>query len=396
LSNVLEELEVSSEELSQQNEELHATRHELEQRSQAYWELFQLAPDAYVVTSTETAIREANTEAANLLATRVDRLAGRVLAMYVPEASRSAFRRNVLALAGGAPMDEWVFPVKPRGRANILVSARVTVARDANGAVTGLRWLLRDITAATRAQQVLQQAYANTTADMAQLREVDQWKNAFLAAAAHDLRAPLTVIGGAAELLLRSPDVDREEDRQLAEGIVRHTTRLDELIRDLLDLDRFTRGAVQAERSSTNLVLLANGVVDSLDGTDHPIAVSGDEVAADVDARRVEQVVANLVRNAVGHTPAGTPIRVIVSSDEDAATITVEDEGPGIPEHLRESLFLPFTTEAAHDADGGGSGIGLSLVRLFAVLHGGDVRYEDRPGGGARFVVELPADPDST
>jgi signal transduction histidine kinase len=77
--------------------------------------------------------------------------------------------------------------------------------------------------------------------------------------------------------------------------------------------------------------------------------------------------------------------------DGAGAVVVVEDEGPGVPPAVRDDLLLPFVSAASHERDGGGTGIGLSLVDLFAQLHGGEVRVEDLDGGGTRFVVELPA-----
>jgi signal transduction histidine kinase len=92
--------------------------------------------------------------------------------------------------------------------------------------------------------------------------------------------------------------------------------------------------------------------------------------------------------NAARHTPIGTPIHVTVRARADALVLIVEDEGPGIPDELKESIFDPF--RQGPGVRGSGAGIGLSLVRKFAELHGGSAKVEDAPGSGARFVVVLP------
>jgi two-component system sensor histidine kinase KdpD len=102
----------------------------------------------------------------------------------------------------------------------------------------------------------------------------------------------------------------------------------------------------------------------------------------------VERVVENLLVNAARHTPLGTPVRVVVAGRRDGIDLAVEDEGPGIPDDLKLVLFDSF--RQGPEANGGGVGIGLSLVKRFAELHGGHAAAEDRPGGGARFVVCLP------
>lgn len=390
LGTALEELDVTSEELQQQNEELRATQAELAAERRAYQQLFDLAPAPYLTTDVEAVIREANQASGALLGVPTRLLPGRPLALFVPEDVRAAFRRRLLALAAGDSAHGWEFPVRPRTGPPVLVTAEVLPTRGRDGEVALLRWAMRDVTDARRIQQALQEAYAETAEQYEHMQDVDRWKDAFLAAAAHDLRSPLSDISSGAETLLHHLDLDSEPIGSLVERILRQSRRLSALLNDLLDLDRFTRGAVRADRRPTEVRGLVERVVEQLAVKDHPIDVTGREVTAELDTLRVEQIVQNLVANAATHTPRGTPIRVDIAGDPDQVVLTVEDEGPGIPADVRDKLLLPFVSAASHDGDRSGTGIGLSLVDLFAQLHGGRVRVEDRPGGGARFVVELP------
>ena len=110
----------------------------------------------------------------------------------------------------------------------------------------------------------------------------------------------------------------------------------------------------------------------------------------EVDPGKVERVVENLLVNAARHTPPGTAVQVDVTARPDGVVLTVEDDGPGVPDELKEALFEPF--RQGEDSSGRGMGIGLSLVQRFAELHGGTARIEDAPTGGARFVVTLPGE----
>ncbi|MGZ4150522.1 MAG: sensor histidine kinase, partial [Actinomycetota bacterium] len=121
----------------------------------------------------------------------------------------------------------------------------------------------------------------------------------------------------------------------------------------------------------------------------HPVTVDGQHVLADVDGGKVERIVENLLVNAGRHTPAGTPIHLGVERSRRGIVLVVEDEGPGVPDDLKEHVFDAFR-QGEHA--NGGVGIGLSLVQRFAELHEGTARVEDRDGGGARFVVELPGE----
>jgi signal transduction histidine kinase len=120
----------------------------------------------------------------------------------------------------------------------------------------------------------------------------------------------------------------------------------------------------------------------------HPVRVEADSVLVDVDPTMVERVIENLLVNAARHTPLGTPVLVTVRGHADGIDLAVEDEGPGIPDDLKLVLFDSF--RQGPGSNGGGVGIGLSLVKRFAELHGGSALVLDRPGGGARFVISLP------
>jgi signal transduction histidine kinase len=118
--------------------------------------------------------------------------------------------------------------------------------------------------------------------------------------------------------------------------------------------------------------------------------VEAERVEISIDVGKVERILENLLRNAAKHTPTGTPILVSVDAGGDGATVSVEDEGPGIPADMKEFLFQPFRQGAAARATGLGVGIGLSLVAKFAELRGGVASVEDRSGGGTAFRVYLP------
>jgi signal transduction histidine kinase len=136
----------------------------------------------------------------------------------------------------------------------------------------------------------------------------------------------------------------------------------------------------------TDLGELVRRVVEDLGG-DAIVEVQPLTVA--VDAAKVERIVENLVYNAYKHTPPGSSVWVRLEAEDDGAVLVVEDEGPGIPPELRESIFDPF--RRGPDTGAPGTGIGLSLVARFAELHGGRAWVEERPGGGASFRVFLPS-----
>ncbi len=390
LSNTLEELEVASEELVEQNEELRATQDELAGQRQAYQELFDFAPNAYLVTDAYGIIRQANREAARLLRESRPGLKGRPLASFVSPEARAAFRRQ-LNRTTVRSAHGWEIPLTVRDHDELIVWVDVEPTQETAGEAKELRWMLRDVTAVRRAQRTLQARFAATTQEAERLVDLDRWKDAFLAAAAHDLRSPLVMIDAAAQNILHAVGEEPDAVIEQAHWVRSCVERMDRLLLDLLDLDRFTRGAVHAQREPTDVAELLERVIESSDLDDHPVHVVADPIRVLLDGPRVEQLVGNLVRNAVVHTPPGTPIHLRAELDGEVVVLIVEDEGPGVPDGVRDSLFQPFVTTAAHPTDTGGTGIGLSLVHLFAELHGGSVVVEQSPRGGARFVVNLPS-----
>jgi signal transduction histidine kinase len=225
------------------------------------------------------------------------------------------------------------------------------------------------------------------------LRELNDVKDTLLHAVSHDLKSPLAGILGAMQTIRRDEvlHLSDEERESLYEVIEQSGRKMNRLIDDLLDLDRIDRGKLSPKREPTDVGALARRVAHDCVGLEsHPIRIESDDLLVDVDPGKVERVIENLLINASRHTPPGTLVHVRVHGRTNGVVLEVEDEGPGVPDELKEILFEAFRQG---DTTGGrGVGIGLSLVRRFAELHGGTAHVEDRPGGGARFVVTLPGD----
>ena len=219
--------------------------------------------------------------------------------------------------------------------------------------------------------------------------ELEELKSAFLSAVSHELRTPLTVVlGAAATMKHRGDDLTPDARLELIDRLDRQARRLDKLLSDLLDIDRLTRGVLEPHRRLVDLATLAERVVGTLDTGGHTLRLQAETLLAEVDPALTERIVENLVKNAVKYTPVGTTITVEVLRTEDGVGIAVEDEGEGIPEERRAAVLDPFV-RLDRDHPQPGTGIGLTLVRRFAQLHGGDVTIEDGAAGGARITAWL-------
>ncbi len=216
----------------------------------------------------------------------------------------------------------------------------------------------------------------------------------FVSDASHELRTPLTSMRGYAELLQRNPDMTRDDVLLAVRRIEDETRRMGVLVDDLLLLARLDQGR-PLDRAPVDLTSMVNDAVSDARAADpgravtaqieKPVTVTGDDL-------RLRQAVANLVRNALVHTPAGSPVEVALQAQNGHAEIDVIDHGPGVPAVQRDRIFERFhRADPARSRDQGGSGLGLSIAAAVVTAHDGRISLTDTPGGGATFRIQLPA-----
>jgi hypothetical protein len=269
-----------------------------------------------------------------------------------------------------------------------------TAVRDAGGTPRFLQGLMHDTTERRQAEDALREALDKEQELSERLRSLDALKGTLLHTLSHDLRTPLTAVMTAAMTLDRMhAELGADERHEVISGMIARVRGMDRLLSDLLDLDRLDRGIVEPDRSAVDLAELVERVVAVQDAPpERAVRIDARPTVASVDPAQVERIVENLVANALRHAPAGTEVTVGVRALDGGALIAVEDRGPGVPDHLKEAVFEAFR-QGPGAKRGQGTGIGLSLVRRFAELHGGRAWIEDRAGGGASFRVLLPEPP---
>jgi PAS domain S-box-containing protein len=249
-----------------------------------------------------------------------------------------------------------------------------------------------DVTARKRAEEDLQRALQLEREAGDRLRALDEMKNTFLHAVSHELRTPLAAVLGFALTLERSDlRLSEDEARDISSRIASNARKLERLLTDLLDLDRLDRGIVEPKLHPTDLGALVRRQLREYDlPANRFVEVVTEPVVVPLDPAKVERIVENLVVNSLRHTPPGTHVWVRVEAVPRGALLTIEDDGPGVPEELREAVFEPFLRGPDAPSHSPGVGVGLSLVARFAALHGGRSWVEEREGGGASFRVFLP------
>ncbi|MDQ3931885.1 MAG: HAMP domain-containing histidine kinase [Actinomycetota bacterium] len=226
----------------------------------------------------------------------------------------------------------------------------------------------------------------------AELAGVDRMRRDLVANVSHELRTPISALGAVLENLV---DGVEEPDRETFEAMLAQVQRLGRLVGQLLDLSRLESGAVPFEvRPFAIRPVLEDAVREArlLDASVRlSVEVDPSDLAAVGDPERIYQVVANLLENAVRHSPEGGLVAVVASGNATHARIAIVDEGAGITPADADRVFERFyRTDAARSSGDGGTGLGLSISRWIVELHGGDIRVEDREPHGCRMVVDLP------
>jgi two-component system sensor histidine kinase KdpD len=231
-------------------------------------------------------------------------------------------------------------------------------------------------------------------AEAAALAEANEMRSALLQAVSHDLRTPLAGIKASASSLRQSDiewsDVDRDEFLRTIED---ETDRLTALVGNLLDMSRIQAGAVAPAPREIGLDEVVPAALAGLGARAHGVGFDVPETlpAVVADPALLERVVANLVENAVAHSPPGAPVRVEAGEVGGRVLIRVVDRGRGIPTELRERVFQPFQRMDDSPSQGAGVGLGLAVARGFTRAMGGELTIDDTPGGGTTMVIELKA-----
>jgi K+-sensing histidine kinase KdpD len=241
--------------------------------------------------------------------------------------------------------------------------------------------------------------YEREREQVARLRTLDKLQEGFVSAVSHELRTPLTCVRTSVDLLQATIDEFSEEQTDLVNTIEHHVGRLEALVTDLLEITKLEAGQVTLSRQPTDLRQIVNRVVEAL----HPLTVRKDQTIClhwpaavslvEVDRRRMEQVLTNIVSNALKFTPKQGQIDVHLTEAPEGLQICVADNGPGIRDKDQAHIFDRFYVVA--DGRGlAGVGLGLYIARQFVELHGGRIWVESQIGEGSTFCFSVPREPE--
>jgi PAS domain S-box-containing protein len=311
---------------------------------------------------------------------------GRHITLIIP-AERRLEEDDVLArIRRGEIVDHFETVRQTKDGRRLNISLTVSPIRDSTGTIVGASKIARDITDRKRGE-------IERTLLLEEAQAANRAKDDFLAMFGHELRTPLAAIAGAASVLELARTLD--DTRRPRDVVKRQIFHLKRLVDDLLDAARVRAGKIVLNRHPlklSNVVEHALVVLSAAPSAGrHVVETELEDVGVDADPVRLEQIVLNLVSNAMKYTPAGRTIRVRTSVEGDDAVLRVEDEGVGIAGDMLAKIFGLFVQgERTLDRAQGGLGIGLTLVRTLTELHGGTVTADSPgPGLGSVFTVRL-------
>ncbi|WNZ27228.1 PAS domain S-box protein [Leptolyngbya sp. NK1-12] len=390
----LEELQVAEEELRQQHDALLEAQHAIEAERQRYQELFEFAPDGYLVTDLHGTVREANQAAASLFHISSNRLVGKPLINFVPDGQRRAFRKMLNQLPTVNRVQEWELVLCGRDGEPFDAALTVETVRIPAGEATALRWLVRDITLRKQAEEQLRQVQLQNL----QLLEADRLRSQFMATISHELRTPMNAILGFSELLLRQ--FHRRHDVQLipmVEPIFRNGRHLLTLIEEMLDFSKLKAERLELQLESFDLVEFVTQTVEELrplasqKALNLTVKSTESHLAITNDPTRLRQVMINLLSNAIKFTDVGGITVEVGELPLERVRVTVQDTGIGIAPEDQSQIFREFwQVNQTTTRKQGGTGLGLAIVYALVKLMQGNIAVESELGRGTTFRIDLP------
>jgi PAS domain S-box-containing protein len=394
LRTALEELHVAEEELREQNHQLALTRQEVEKERQRYLELFEFAPDGYLVTDIDGKITEANRAAAELLKISQKYLIGKPLINYISLEERRAFRCQLLKLKDIELIREWETIFCDRTGIKFNAAITVMTVYDSQRNPKEWRWLVRDITERKRTEEKMRFYEIQNL----ELEEILRLKSQFLGVISHELRTPMNAILGFSQLLLRRYCHQLpHESRNMVERIINNGKHLLTLIEEILDFSRLEAKKLELTLQEINIVELVTETVEEL----RPLAEQKNltlVVHIDIqnpqlinDSQRLRQVLVNLIANAIKFTHAGGVFVEVQQHVPNEVTLMIKDTGIGISQAELKYIFQEFwQANASTTRKHGGTGLGLAIVDKLVRLMNGSIRVNSKQGEGTTFQVVLP------
>jgi PAS domain S-box-containing protein len=367
-----------------------------EQRFHAVWDA---AADAMALSSADGTVFAANPAYYQLYGYSPEQVLGQSFSIIFPADQRPSVTAEYRALfEQGTDVPMFETRIQTADGSERIVETRATFITLDSSSQPVLLSIIRDITARKRLEEERDQLLEREHAARIEAEKALRIRDQFLAVAAHELKNPLTALQGYTEVLQRRAVRDQtfnERDQQTLQIIATQVKRFHGLIDSLLDIGRIQVGGLSITRKPLELCSLVRALVEELQPSleQHTVQLEceADALIVAGDAGRLEQVVQNLLQNALKYSPAGGVVMVRVYRQNDRACLSVSDRGIGIPKAAQADLFQQFYRATNVEAQQiQGMGIGLYVVKEIVTLHDGEITVESREGEGSTFTVSLP------
>jgi PAS domain S-box-containing protein len=411
-----EQLSVAEEELRAQHETNLEAQRMLEIQRNRYRTLFDFAPDPYLVTDESGTIEEVNAAAAELFGLPGSLLVGKPFASFVAANAWPQFKANLVGLATADRVEKWMIETRVRDGELIDVEATVATLENRSPGRKSLCWLLHDVSARRANEESMQSLNRSLNARVAQrTRELElalggeqaarkeaeaanRIKSELFARLSHEFRTPLHAVSGYLEILQQNIHGGlNEEQRKDVDRIHQAQEHLLALVNMILDFAKLEGGPVElsmAEIPIEETLRMAESLVApqfAKKGVQYTHRPGDSSLSVFADREKVQQIIVNLLANAVKFTPPGGSVELNWRVEDETLLVRVKDTGAGIPEDKVEQIFEPFVQlRPPGSLPGGGTGLGLPISRDLARAMGGDVTARSTLGVGSVFTLTLP------
>jgi len=378
--------------------------------------MFDLAPDPYVVTDSAGTIEEANAAASQLLGVPPKQLTGRPLVSFVESRARPEFQTQLNSLGSGVHVEKWIIETMVRDGRLATVEATVSTLETRADGRASLCWLLRDMSSRRETEESMQALNRSLNARVAQrTRELElalegeqkarreaeaanRIKSELFARLSHEFRTPLHAVSGYLEILQQNihGGLNAEQRRDVGR-IHQAQEHLLALVNMILDFAKLEGGPIELSMAEIPIEETLRGAEAMVapqfakKGVSYSHRTGDSSLTAFADREKVQQILVNLLANAVKFTAAGGAVDLDWRIEDENLVVRVRDTGSGVPEDKIDQIFEPFVQLRAPGAlPSGGTGLGLPISRDLARAMGGDVTATSAPGVGSVFTLTLP------
>lgn len=340
--------------------------------------------DAIISKTLKGIITSWNTAAEKVFGYTEREAIGKHISLIIPEDRLSEEDFIISEITRGKQIQHFETIRKTKGNQLIPISLSISPIKSSSGAIIGASKIARDISEKIRIQQEKEQLYN-------EVKILSTRKDEFIAAVTHELKTPITTLSGSLQVLKRYITID-ERGLLIVERCMHQVDKVTLLINDLLDFSRSQTGLLQLRLATFDLAELIHESIDFFreEGVHSFLFEEQKPVLLKADRLRIEQVLINLLGNAVKYSPGGGIISIAVKEEDNTVVVSVKDEGIGIDKDCLDKMFTRFYRAVASDYNIPGLGMGLYISKEIIARHNGSISVESEVGKGSLFRFTLP------